>query len=79
MEYQDPLIAWAIANAKDLNLVVTQLSWVDNIDLGLHSFTCEITIGTTTTKGFGKSKTQDVAIKRPLLKLLKDTLSVSLS
>lgn len=75
MEHQDPLICWAIANAKDLNLVVTQLNWTESINLNAHSFSCEITINNITTKGFGKSRTQEVAIKKAIIEAIERYLT----
>lgn len=72
MEYQDPLICWAIANAKNLGLAITQLNWPSHIaSLEIHSFSCEISVRNRKSKGFGKGKTQELAIKKAIIETIE--------
>lgn len=78
MEYQDPLIAWAIKNAKELGLIITQQIWVNRLklatDIELHSFSCEVNIDGLKVKGFGKDKNQDIAIKKSIIEAIERVL-----
>lgn len=78
MEYQDPLIAWAIKNAKELGLIITQQIWVNRLklatDIELHSFSCEVNINGLKVKGFGKDKKQDIAIKKSIIEAIERVL-----